>query len=234
MLVCFICTKQAVAQYTDQDIIDVFNKSQAQFVDNSDYKVALEYTLYRNKKEPITIDKYLGVLIKKDKDTYVKINTTEMLTTGSTFIKINHKQKAMEYTTINDNTLIQNPIAIENYLKYFATKKMSIEDNSITCVLTVPKLTQLPYGSITLTFNKQTYSLQKQTIELVTPGRIKDEKGEYNNSRKFLEIKIKKVEDHPVIGNELNIDSYVDTNSSQLQPIKKYNSYRLINRNTNK
>lgn len=210
---------------------DILKKSMQIFQKNPNFEIDLQYTLFRNANNPVVIEQYKGKLVKQGKNTYLKIHNTEFIRVNNKYLKINNEEKAMEYGKIS-TSIPQNPLEINHYLNYFADKKVTVENETIRCELTTPKLTQLPYYSLSLFFDKTSFLLKKQVMALVAPGNIVDEKGKLTAEPKFLEIKIKNMDTSVQESEYFKLETYIQQANNSVSPTSKYASYKLIDRST--
>lgn len=221
------------AQTTVPSAAELFKNSKTFYSEHPVFKCDLNYTLFRDKKNPIIIEKYAGFLAKNGSKMYSKINQTEFLLVGNEYIKVNHLQKVIEYVKGNSENM-GNPLEIEQYLKYFAKQKIHDDGKYWRCELSTPKLTQLPYGSIMFYFSKKDYSIQKQMLELVSPGSIKDENGKLTPDRKYLRIDVENFESPNTLKkNYFQISDFVVHQGSSVKVSPNLNSYKMIDRSTN-
>lgn len=221
------------AQTTTPSVTELFKNSKAFYSKQPVFKCDLTYTLFRNKQNPIIIEKYTGFMAKNGTKMYSKINQTEFLLVGNEYIKVNHLQKAIEYVKGNSANM-GNPLEIEQYLKYFATQKVYDDHKYWRCELSTPKLTQLPYGSIIFYFSKKDFSINKQVLELVSPGSIKDENGKLTPDRKYLRIDVENFESPNTLKkNYFQISDFVVHQGSSVKVSPNLNSYKMIDRSTN-
>lgn len=209
----------------------LLNTSKEYFEQLPVFKADLTYTLFRDKDRPVVIRSYDGELVKREEDIYLKIHNTEFLMQGGSLIKVNHDQKAIEYTAAKAGELTQNPIAIDQYLKLFATAKIEKKEGQTICRLSTPKYTQLPYGAIDLYFDSKDGSLRKQVLTLVNPGNIPNEKGQRDSSLKYLSIEFKEIEGQPdSIGALFDPANYISGSPKSRTAANTLSDYKLIDR----
>lgn len=225
-LLIFQCLYSQVEVLNAESIL---TKSKSYYENNPNFQASLEYTLFRSPDQPIVIDRYSGKMIKNNQDLYLKIHQTEFFINHNNYLKINHEEKAMEYKKLMTRSdLKQNPIEVYSYLKYFSEQEVCETDSFWICKLITPKYTQLSYASITFYIDKNNYEVRKQVIELMAPGSIRDEKGNYSVDRKFLETKIKSDKKHDFEVPE--ISNYISSRDGYMKPAKDYESYEFFNR----
>src|SRR5690606_998822 len=218
------------AQTTLPSATELFRNSKSFYSEHPTFKCDLTYTLFRDTQNPVIIEKYKGFLAKDGSKMYSKINQTEFLLVNKEFIKVNHLQKAVEYIKGNSANF-ENPLEIEQYLKYFAKQKVYDDAKYWRCELSTPKLTQLPYGSIIFYFSKKDFSINKQVLELVSPGSIKDESGNLTPDRKYLKIDVNNFESPQILAKDyFQINNYVIHKGNIVKISPNLNSYKLIDR----
>lgn len=218
------------AQNSVPTVTEIFKNSEIFYSQNPAFKCDLSYTLFRDKKKPIVIEQYNGILVKDKSNLYSKINQTEFLLVGNEFIKVNHLQKAVEYVKGNSAN-VENPLETEQYLKYFAKQKVYDDGQYWRCELFTPKLTQLPYGSAVFYFSKKDFSIKKQILELVSPGSIKDENGDLTAERKYLKMEVENFETFTVLKkNYFQINDFIIRKGSSVKASSELKSYKLIDR----
>ncbi|MDR6299386.1 hypothetical protein [Mesonia maritima] len=228
----FMLNMQGVtAQGNLPKVTQLLEKSQSFYENHPVFKAMLQYKLYRSPEDPVEIERYKGVLIKGYQNMYLKIHNTEFITSSKYYLKVNHEEKAMEYLPLSNAGLENNPLDMKSYLKFFADREISDEGTVWACKLIAPKYTQLPYASVTFYFDKGSYEVEKQVVELVAPGNIRDEQGKLTSERKFLEIAIKEfTSEKKKIDNHPQISTYISIRKENIEPVETYKTYEFYNK----
>lgn len=228
----FMLTMQGVtAQGNLPKVTQLLERSQSFYENHLVFKATLQYKLYRGLENPVEIERYNGVLMKGYKKMYLKIHNTEFITSGKYYLKVNHEQKAMEYLPLSNAGLENNPLDMKSYLKFFADREISDGGTVWVCKLIAPKYTQLPYASVTFYFDKRSYEIEKQIVELVAPGNIRDEQGKLTPERKFLETAIKEfTSEKKKIDNHPQISTYISIRKENIEPVETYKTYEFYNK----
>ena len=233
MMVCMLVlfAQAGVAQGELPEIERLLSSSQSFYTQHPKFQVALQYRLYRTPEQPVEIESYNGILIKDHNNLYLRIHQTEFITAGERSLKINHEEKAMEYMRLEYSGIQNNPLDIESYLKFFAERKVLDGGKVWICQMVTPKYTQLPYASIAFYLSKETYEIQKQVIELVSPASIKDEQGKLTGERKFLETTLRHIieKDQRIIDYP-QMNTYITVKNGVVIPLEAYKSYEFYHR----
>ena len=231
ILLLLICNS-ALAQRTPQASF-LLEKSKEYYQTIGDFEVTAKYELYRGTKGAHLLDSRDMITRKKDEFFYTKGANMEYLTTPTGALKINHSQKAIEYASNTGQNNWQNAfINVAEYLNYFATNKVEELENDFKVTLQTPLLTQLPYTTIVLYLNKQTFAISKQELLLADRLRYKDNNGQEQEAIKRLVIKITALNsDHFTISdNALKLSSYLNDLNDKVTLGKSYTAYTLVNR----
>jgi len=219
------------AQKDKLSITEIFEQSKAVYENNPVFQIQMEYSLFRNIENPVIIEQYEGFLFKRNQDMYLKIHHTELLIVKGEYVKVNHKQKAIEYNKGEIFDLNNNPLKIEQYLSYFSEKEVFDDGNYWRCELSTPKYTQLPYGAITMFFNKETFVMEKQILLMVAPKSIMDEHGQLTEDLKYLKIEVKNFSTTPKTQNKyFDIQEFISHENKAIKTSSKFKEYKLINR----
>lgn len=226
LLVCFGVNAQSNINGTAQEVLD---KVVMYYQDHPDLEYTLTYSLYRDFKAPKIIEQYQGVLSKDTQNTYLKIKDTEFITTQGDFLKINHEQKQMQFVKNAAGKEGPNPLNIKAYLKYFSTKEVFKENGLLVCKLSTPQFTQLPYGTIWMYVNPNTFELEKQIMELTAPKSFKDENGAFTSDLKYLQIELGTPQNEVDIKSKITIGTYITLKNKKYQPTAVYKEYQLTN-----
>jgi len=226
LLVCFGAKAQSNSNHSAQEVLD---KVVTYYKDHPQLEYDLTYSLYRDFKNPKIIEQYKGVLSKDRKNSYLKIKDTEFITVQEDFLKINHSQKRMQFVKNAQGLQVSNPLNIDAYLKYFSTREVFEENGALVCKLSTPKFTQLPYGTIWMFVNPQTFELEKQIMELTAPKSIKDENGVFTTALKYLEIELTSSQNEIDFISKINIGAYITLKNKKYQPVALYSDYQMAN-----
>ncbi len=201
-----------------------------------DYSVEATYSMFRGKTNNNLLEKQQMITYKRGNSFYTKMGPMEYLVTQNQVVKINHLQKAMEYTANTSGQGWESSfLDVTQYLNQFATKEVTKTANNYILQLSTPLLTQLPYTTIVLSFDKETFSLVKQELTLAGNIAYKDPKGKerYDLKRLVIDITSFTTSFPKSIKKTMNISAYVNTTTRDVRPNGDFLGYTLIDRTIN-
>ncbi|MCO6175371.1 hypothetical protein NHF50_09980 [Flavobacterium sp. NRK F10] len=211
----------------DSKIAEILSKSNEQYQKKESLAVSLSYKLYSTYSSNFVTESYEGITVNSNKDNYIRIHNTEFINTSKLALKINHDQKLV--LLIPSSSVPQNsPLNVEDYIKYFKTKKLQSIGNEWIIEFQTSTLTQLPYGKVKIYIEKGTYKIKKQVLYLLEKVPYKEKGVEKTNTPRleivFSEKKLSEAE----VKSLFNIDNIVLKEGESYKLARKYIDYKLL------
>jgi len=144
---------------------DAFAKSATYYKTQPHYILNVSYAFYEDTAKQSPDEAMDGRVIKKGADYYSKIDQTEFVYVGGTFVKINHQEKALLYGK-NKQEAPVTPIPIDQLLALCKDAKQITQAGNLVFDIALQPQFGLPYSSMRLELDKDTYAIQKQEIYL--------------------------------------------------------------------
>jgi len=221
------------AQKTALSVNDVLEKTQSVFTNTPNYTVDLNYKMFGNYTKKTPMEAFDGNMVKKNKDTYLKINNTVFLTseTKKVNVKIFEEEKAIEVSHSDKNALMTNsPVYITSFIKLFKYKDIKDMGSHYLCTLTTDEITQLPYGRIELHINKDNFVVTKQVLYFLAEYPYVDENGVQQKGNPRMEVTLynfqtKITEDSKGI---THVSKYILKVGDHYRPSATYKEFKII------
>lgn len=189
---------------------------------NSKYNLYLDYTSKN------VYEQYAGMVLKKNKVNYFKIKNTEFVGFEDYCLKINNDEKALVIEKLENGSIEESPLSLNNYEKEFNTKLIYNKEYFIIELLPKNKFSQIMYSKIILYIRKINFSIVKQSFFFLEKMQSKDTKGRIIYSLPRLEIVLS-----PRINNEktdnflVNKENYLIGNGSNIEIAKRLSAYKI-------
>ena len=226
LLLLGICGLQA----QDMDFFkELFSKTESYYKNTREYALKVDYQFFEEGKPTQAIETLHGNIQKKGDNYYSKIDQTEFIYIGKTFLKINHLQKAVLYAPIAEDRML-TPIDISSLFAYFEKVNIHEEKGSFVCELTFKPIETIPYKKMILFLDRSTYAIKKQELYMLPgksyPGQASREKTKAGK----IVISLFPQKNKRDSSNLFNLSNYLLTNNGlSLSP--KLSAYKLYNTN---
>jgi hypothetical protein len=212
-----------------EKILELIKKSNAAYESAPKFQTDVNYKLYASATSKTVTEAYSGTIIKSGKDVYTKIHTTEFVQIGARFIKIDHNNKAVEYSSINKQADNNFYSMINNYLQYFSKFELATEGNLWKCVLSTAELSMVPYSKVVIYIDKATNRITKQVLYFLVKNEYKDAAGKAKKDYPRLEIIPSNYTDKNIpVGNKLNLANYIQVDNNTISLVSRLSAYTLI------
>lgn len=209
---------------------EILAKVENTYNSNNELSLNLDYKLYTSYSSKIVSENYKGLVVKNNKNTYVKIHNTEFLQTSTRSIKVNHDQKMMLVFNKSQMDSNINPMDLSNLLKNYKTQNLIDKGDYWICSLQTGKYTQMIYGKIEIYVHKKSYQVEKQIFYILEKAAYKDPKGNEKFDFPRLEINFKKVILNESVKKEIfSLNKYIHISDGKIIPSKKYSNYTIQN-----
>lgn len=209
---------------------EILTKVENTYNSNNELSLNLDYKLYNSYSSKIVSESYKGLVVKNNKNTYLKIYNTEFLQTSTRSIKVNHDQKMMLVFNKSQMDSNMNPMNLSNLLKNYKTQNLIDKGDYWICSLQTGKYTQMMYGKIEIYVHKKTYQVEKQVFYILEKAAYKDSKGNEKFDFPRLEISFKKAVLNESVKKEIfSLNNYIQISNGKIIPSKKYSNYTIQN-----
>ena len=199
-------------------------KTEAYYQEREHYTYDVSYAFY-NEGTAIPAEELTGKVHKNGKHYYSKIGNTEFLYAAHEFVKVNHDEQAILYSSIEE-TQNFTPVQLNGLMGHFERIKTIKKGNEIRCEITFKKNPSMPYSGMSLVLDAKTHALKKQELFLLegkvypwmSSGLKRTEAGKIAIS--FREKETEK--------QGIKISNYIDK-SSGIALTQQFNNYKLYN-----
>lgn len=211
-----------------QDAVSIVEKAEMLYVKDN-LTLEMEYFLYPTYTATNSYLNYEAIFIKELKNTFFKMQNTEMIGISNHFIKIAHDQKLIQYKEASIEELGQsNPMSIKKLMPYYTKKELKLVDGIYKCTFYTSKITQLPYSRIELFIDADTFTLKKQIMYFNQTKKYQTKTGEVKNDYPRLEINCQLKESNELDRQTFVLSSYIATQNNKIVLNKKYTKYQLV------
>jgi len=220
----------SVDSNSQNKVKEILTKVENTYNSNNELLLNLDYKLYTSYSSKIVSESYKGLVVKNNKNTYLKIHNTEFLQTSTRSVKVNHDQKMMLVFNKSQMDSNMNPMDLSNLLKNYKTQNLIDKGDYWICSLQTGKYTQMIYGKIEIYIHKKTYQVKKQVFYILEKAAYKDSKGNEKVDFPRLEINFKKAVLNESVKKEIfSLNNYIQINDGKIVPSKKYSNYIIQN-----
>lgn len=229
-LIYFLLLFFAMAQAQQKKLtaIDVLNRASAQFKKVETISYDTNYILYEDFTSQNVVEKFSGIILKKNNVYYFKLKDTEFVTIGNVGLKINHKQKAIVIEE-SKNDIDSSPFDLEKFTKGFDSKLIESDSKVYICEFTPPKISQVMITKAIVHIDKSDFSIVKQIVYTANQSGFVEEKVKTKTKIPRLEITYTK---RPIQAkdNELTLsENYFTVKKGEIILNPKWNSYTKFN-----
>lgn len=211
--------------------LDIMHTYAERLKKNQEYQVDITYKIYKGLESKEAHETMSGVLYKKQGNTYSKIGESEIVSTSSKYLKINHKEKAMLITD-SVQQLNQFDIDLTELYKYVDVKILEETDRYFKLEFT-PKgaITQLPFSSLIISMNRDSYLITRQTFHYYSNINFSKDYRNPDLSKFKLEVSYNnyKTRGFTVSNKVFNINRYVRESKEEIIVSPQYKGYELVN-----
>jgi hypothetical protein len=223
----------SIAQETlNIDPVELLNQSQEIYEQTPTYMVKLNYTMFGDTNATIPLEAYSGKLTKNKEDLFLRIHKTYFINNPSKnlSVKIFNEDQIIEVYPNNEQNIVATPMNMQEFIKYFPTKKVLETNTQYICVLTTGKFTQFPYGTVKLFIDKASKQLQKQELYFLSKMPYKDHNGIQKEGFPRMEIKFSNFNTNVSKNalSELDINQYITEQGKEYYPSNDYNVYKVL------
>ena len=216
-----LCTAQK-----NMTVEKVFDRVEAYYKNASYYSYTSTYKYYENKLSNKVKETKTGIILKKNKVNYQKLDGVEIVDFGDYNVMINHSTKTFYLSSISE-TEKKSPIALKYFLSLFDVKKITTDPNFWICRLIAQKKQGTQFREMTIYISKKDYSIVKQ-IFIMRTGAI-DTKAKLTATDAKLEISFTKNKLNPVKDDQLvKRANYFSVKNKNLTVNKKYSKFQLL------
>lgn len=209
---------------------EILTKVEKTYNSNNELSLNLDYKLYTSYSSKIVSESYKGLVVKDNKNTYLKIYNTEFLQTSTRSIKVNHDQKMMLVFNKSQMDSKMNPMDLSSLLKNYKRQDLIDKGDYWICSLQTGKYTQMMYGKIEIYVHKKSYQVEKQIFYILEKATYKDSKGNEKLDFPRLEIALKKAVLNESVKKEIfSLNNYIQIKDGKIVPSKKYSNYIIQN-----
>lgn len=201
----------------------IFDLVENSYKNVAKYSYKVNYSFYVNEKSTKASESYEGLVLKFNSIKYQKINDVEFVDFGDKNVMLNHKEKLIQVSKI-ENT--NSPVLIKTYLNMFPVHKLVEEKSQFVCTLSSGKINQTNIDRIIFFIDKKTYSIKKQTFIYLGVNESTN-KNTINNPRLeivFIPRKINDIGDLELVKKS----NYYTIQSNNIVTSNKYKTYKLI------
>ncbi len=218
------------------DVEDFLNSVAGYYKD--DYKVELNYELYRFPDQfTDPIESYSGFILKTDKGSYKKINTTEIIQSEKDKLIIDHKSNAFLYTDVSiDKKTIEalsnkGEVDFSGFLMFCSSYNLdTLSDGDLLCTMILNAKSALPFSMITIKASSKNYAISK--VKMLYQSQIDFDKryDKQDDAYPILvirygnKVRVKNSEKEKVV-----IKNYVSKSIGNRVKLKNFPSYDQVN-----
>lgn len=205
---------------------ELFDKVEKFYKNEKYYSYTSIYKFYEDESSKVPKESKKGIILKKNKVSYQKLDGVEMIDLGNYNIVINESSKTFYLSTIAADEK-KSPIALKTLLKMFDVTKVSSNADSWICELLAVKKRGSQFKKLTIYISKQNYSIRKQVFLLLTS---KNGSSNLQNVKKArIEIVYSKNRANPIHENLItNRNSYFTIINEKVTVNKKYSKFQLL------
>jgi hypothetical protein len=218
------------AQGDKERIKSIFTEAKKKHDSEIMFKMNMIYTLYATPTTKVKSEEYSGVIVKKNKMFYSRVDKSEKVILDNFQIKVDFDAKLMQINKVDkrdDNELaINSLIEMINNFKDF---KLDSDSNFWICSLSTGKLTMVPYHKIIVYINKLDNTIYKQELYYLEKYPYKDAKKNTLYDFPRLVITFDKPDKNITdFEQKFLFNHYVKLNKKPFQVSKEYQSFRII------
>lgn len=207
-------------------VIDILKKTSEYYSSKKQFEIKMTYKIYPSASSKKANEIYTGSIIKHNSNYYSKIDNTEIINGKGFSLKIDNKEKTMQYQPYqseHENTFTD----LKNYCSYFNGFRITESGSQWICIMTTPDISFVPYSKLIIHINKSDYSMSKQIIYFLTPDETTDKKGNtvINYPRMEIDFLDFKLQINPLL---FNINNYLILKKDKVYTNKKYESYEIV------
>ncbi len=215
-----------------QSLDDILKKVEDKYSTQGNFKVAMRYKLFKGDTSTVLIEEYKGLLIKKGKNTYSKINNTEIIAANDFYVKVNHDEKAMLFSAVSGENSAEQQFDLKSLLDLFDKGKIKDNGNEWECELIAKMFSQVPYSKVILVIKKEDYSMSKQIFYYLSLIDFSKKRGVEDFDIARLEVEYNNFLKVSSLDNAFfNKNNYIKIINKKVLPVGKYKTYEIINTN---
>lgn len=191
----------------------------------------LQYRLYKGYEAKEINESYEGVYLKKNNHFYAKIGEVEIISTPSFYIKLNHREKALLLADPVKITTEQMTNNIEQLFDYLDIVKFNDKGKYWEIELKAKPITQLPFSSVEIQIEKNTYFIKKQVFYYYGEIDFSKERTKSDMSAAKLEVVYSNYKQTKFSFTDeiFNEKKYVSNTGKKYNPILQYKEYEIVN-----
>ncbi len=205
----------------------LIEKTESYYKNKNQYSLLMKYDFIETGKTTPT-ESIDGVIYRKENDFYKRIDNTEEIVIGNSFLRINHHEKAMSYEFI-DKAPSTSPIDLASLLIYFDKIKVEKKAQEIMCMLSFKKGFGLPYTKMLLKLDANTSAILSQEIFMNQPlpyaNLVTEKQKSFNGSMIITLTEDTNYITDPSLFTEKN---YIQR-GDKIAPSKKWSHYEFFN-----
>jgi len=210
-----------------QTVDEILLSVHKQYSLNKTLQFRSTYNLYKTITSKDVEESYQGNFYKNVADSYfMKINHTDILNTPKVNLRVNHDEKAILVTNIDDK--VSTDFDIKSMLISYDRKLLKDHGTHWEIVLSAKKLSSEPYYKIILHVAKD-YLLKKQVFYLANRINFSKDFRKSDLSQPVLEVIYSEYTRNNNTENRFNSSNYINiSNSGKITLSDKIKGYELI------
>lgn len=205
---------------------EVITKAEQHYATAKQYSYDLDYCFYKNGFSSAIVDRYSGLLIKKDGVIYQKVNAAQSVNFSDCLVTLNPVDKVLFVSKKGNKT---PPVVLKQFLKMSKGTKLTGTKEHWICELTAGKEQRKEFTKIVIYVNKKDFSLNRQIFYTEGAQEIEKENKLILLKNPRLEIlysaNSKAMAKYAPV---LSKSYYFSTKNNKIIPSKRFQKYKLI------
>ena len=199
------------------------------YISTENYQTDVFYEVYKGHDSKIPHQKSTGVVYKNGNSAYSKIGDVEIIDTKEMHLRVNHDEKAILIANSQQNNT-PNQFDLESLFDYLDIDTLEVNPSSWKIVLKAKPITQLPFSSIEITIDKNTFRLKKQVFYYINKIDFSQnvKQSEFDSAKLVVKYKNYKTKNFTLSNTIFKISKYVLKSKQKYIGAGKYENYDII------
>jgi hypothetical protein len=209
------------------DVEIIFDTVEKKYNQMSYFSYTSTYNVYEENNRTKSIEKTTGLFLKKNKVSYQKVESNEIIDFGDYTFIADHENKLVSISKKDQETQF---ITLKSLLPLFKNRELLIKGENKICVLKAGKLNQLPYDKVEVHIDKKTNELKKQLFYFSGKKEYKQKGRKVIALNPVLEVSYSVRPKNDAKDNQLIAKTnYFSMQKNKIVLANKYKNYKLIN-----
>lgn len=209
------------------DVEKLFDDVEKKYSQMAYFSYTSTYNVYEESNRSKSIEKTTGIFLKKNKVSYQKVETNEIIDFGDYTFIADHENKLVSISKKDQETQF---ISLKSLLPLFKNRELIVKGDTKICVLKAGKFNQLPYDKVEIYIDNKTNELKKQLFYFSGKKEYKEKGKTVTVLHPVLEVAFSVRIKNDTKDNQLiNKSNYFSITKNKIVLVNKYKNYKLIN-----